>query len=144
MAQSLSTKIRKLSEQFNIDAIISTATEVKSQIQDEADWNRLSDTEKTAWFISQCDKYNLTVEFIQHKAENFRIVIKEFGNNRDNAYFTVFLPHKDRYERLEPWHLEIGGAYITERNGGIWTTARGLKGKEKQIAEVMRLHKEGQ
>jgi hypothetical protein len=143
MAQSLTTKIRKLSQQFNIDAIISTATQVKLQIEDEALWNQFTNEQKTEWFLKQCTNYGLTARFIQQGGENFRIVVEEFGNNHDNAYFTVFLPHKDRYEQLEPWHLEIGGAYITERNGGIWSTAPGLKGKEKQIAEVVRLHREG-
>jgi hypothetical protein len=40
--------------------------------------------------------------------------------------------------------LEIGGAYITERNGGIWSTAPGVEGKELQIAEVVRLHRQGE
>ena len=144
MAQSLTTKIRKLSQQFNIDAIISTATQVKSQIQDEARWNQLTTQQKTEWFLDQCKKHSLTARTIQQGGEDFRIVVEEFGNNHDNAYFTVFLPHKARWEELEPWHLEIGGAYITERNGGIWSTAPGVEGKELQIAEVVRLHRQGE
>ena len=58
------------------------------------------------------------------------------------AYFCVFLPkelHKDG--RSEDFHLEIGSAYASLQHGEIWSTHSGKLGKEKQIAEVIRLNK---
>lgn len=141
MAQSLKSKIRKLSDQYNIDSIVQTATEVRDEMKDELAWNVMNDNQKTDWFINQCKHYNLTTEIIEHKNKPFRIIVKEFhGKHYDKAYFTVFLARSCD----EPWHLEIGGAYTGTNNGGIWSTNRGLKGKERQIAEVMRLHNLGE
>jgi hypothetical protein len=145
MAQSLKQKITKLADQFNIDAIIQTAQEVKVEQVDIQAWTALSTEQKTKWFMDQCAKYKLTPEVIQHDGTDWRICVKELKET-DKAYFTVFLPHIDAWRGVETeaWHLEIGGAYVTDNNGGIWSTAKGLKGKEKQIAEVMRLHAKGE
>lgn len=145
MAQSLKQKITKLADQFNIDAIIQTAQEVKVEQADIQAWNALSTDEKTDWFMQQCAKYNLTTRQLSNQIKVDQL--QEVGKHRgDNAYFTVFLPRNEKIgsDELSAWHLEIGGAYVTQRNGGIWSTAPGLKGKEKQIAEVIRLHKLGQ
>lgn len=145
MAQSLTQKIKKLADQYNIDAIIKTAQQIKVDAEDEAQWLAMSTEQKTKWFLDQCARYNLTAEFIGHKDSPWRICVKELKEG-DKAYFTVFLPHEDSYRGTESdaWHLEIGGAYVGSNNGGIWTTHPGIKGKEKQIAEVIRLHNQGE
>lgn len=145
MAQSLTQKLSKLADQYNIDAIISTAQQLKQQREDVALWDAMSSEEKTVWFLDQCAKYNLTAEFIGHKDSEWRICVKELKEG-NKAYFTVFLPHEDSYRGTDSdaWHLEIGGAYVGTNNGGIWSTHPGLKGKEKQIAEVIRLHNLGE
>jgi len=145
MAQSLKSKIRKLSDQFNIDSIVETAVEVRNELIDEQVWNNMTAQQKTDWFYDQCAKYNLTTR----QRGNHIIVneLPEIGkHDGTRAYFTVFLPDEDavRGTGHDAWHLEIGGAYISNNNGGIWTTSHGLKGKEKQIAEVMRLHNLGE
>lgn len=144
MAQSLKYKIRKLSDQFNIDSIVESAIEVRNELIDEQAWNVLTEDQKLQWFYNQCKQYNLTTSQHGHQISVTELpcVGKHSGSK---AYFCAFLPeslHEDG--RREGFHLEIGGAYITDNNGGIWSTNRGLKGKEKQIAEVMRLHKLGQ
>lgn len=145
MAQSLTQKLSKLADQYNIDAIIKTAQQIKTDAEDKAQWLAMSTEEKTKWFLDQCAKYNLTAEFIGHKDSHWRICVKELKEG-NKAYFTVFLPHEDSYRGTgsDAWHLEIGGCYVGENNGGIWTTHPGLKGKEKQIAEVIRLHNQGE
>lgn len=145
MAQSLTQKINKLAEQFNIDAIIKTAQQVKADNEDTAQWNAMSTEEKTAWFMNQCAKYNLTTyQYSNQIKVNELQEIKNHGGTK--AYFTVFLPRNEIIgsDELSPWKLEIGGAYIGTNNGGIWSTHPGLKGKEKQIAEVIRLHNLGE
>jgi hypothetical protein len=144
MAQSLKSKIRKLSDQFNINSIVESAIEVRNELIDEQAWNVLTEDQKLQWFYNQCKQYNLTTS--QH---GHQISVQELpciGKHRGSkAYFCAFLPeslHEDGSR--EGFHLEIGGAYITQNNGGIWSTNRGLKGKEKQIAEVMRLHNLGE
>lgn len=145
MAQSLTTKIEKLAAQFNIDAIIKTAQQVKVDTEDTKAWNALSTDQKTDWFLAQCSSYGLTT----HQRSNQIKVdeLPEIGkHDGTKAYFTVFLPRNESIGRddLSPWKLEIGGSYIRSENGGIWSTHPGLRGKEKQIAEVIRLHKLGQ
>lgn len=144
MAQSLKSKVRKLAEQFNIDAIVKTAKEVQLDIQDEQAWDQLSNQEKLDWFYAQCKKYNLTTKQISNQISVIELpcVGKHHGTK---AYFCVFLPksmHEDGY-REDEFHLEIGSAYASLKHGEIWTTSAGLKGKEKQIAEVIRLNKLG-
>jgi hypothetical protein len=146
MAQSLTQKIEKLAAQFNIDAIIKTAQQVKVDAEDTRAWDAMSTDEKTAWFMAQCSSYGLTT---RQRAN--QIIIEELREVGDHmgtkAYFTVFLPRNEsigRPEQLSDWKLEIGGSYIRSENGGIWSTHPGLKGKEKQIAEVIRLNKLGQ
>jgi len=146
MAQSLKSKIRKLSDQFNIDSIVETAVEVRNELLDEQVWNNMTAQQKTDWFYDQCAKYNLTT-----RQRSNQIIVNELPeigkHDGTRAYFTVFLPkelHEDGDREID-WKLEIGGAYIDpKKNGGIWYTARGLKGKEQQIAEVMRLHNLGE
>lgn len=139
MAQSMKSKIRKLACQYNIDSIIQTAVEVRNELVDEQSWNIMTDQEKTDWFLNQCKQYNLTVRFNDNKGQiPSRYCVNELPSG-NKAYFTVFLAHNG-----EPWHLEIGGSYIDNNNGGIWFTSPGLKGKEKQIAEVIRLHNLGE
>jgi hypothetical protein len=141
MAQSLKQKLIKLADQFNIDAIIQTAQEVKLEQTDTQAWQALTTDEKTDWFMQQCAKYNLSAKIV----DSYRIIVKELPCG-DNAYFTVFLPRNETIgsDRLSQWKLEIGGSYFKDVNGGIWSTAPGLKGKERQIAEVMRLHNLGE
>jgi hypothetical protein len=145
MAQSLKQKITKLADQFNIDAIIQTAQEVKVEQVDIQAWTALSTEQKTKWFMDQCAKYNLTT---YQRANQINVnELEEIGKHGGKkAYFTVFLPRNEIIgsNELSDWKLEIGGAYVTDNNGGIWSTAKGLKGKEKQIAEVMRLHAKGE
>lgn len=140
MAQSLKSKIRKLSDQYNIDSIVQTATEVRNEMEDELAWNVMTTQQKTDWFLDQCKRYNLTTKICPE-----RIFVNELPAYT-KAYFTVFLPRKNSFrgEGDDAWHLEIGGSYVDGANGGIWTTSRGLKGKEQQIAEVMRLYNLGQ
>lgn len=146
MAQTLKSKISKLAQAYSITAIVDTAKEVQKELLDVALWDAMSTDEKTAWFFDQCKKYGLTTGQIHNQ-----IYVNELpcsGAHRGHrAYFCVFLPHETENFRggdSGAWHLEIGGAYIGSENGGIWATAPGLKGKERQIAEVMRLHKLGQ
>lgn len=145
MAQSLKQKITKLADQFNIDAIIQTAQQVKIDAEDKAQWDAMTTEAKTEWFLAQCALYNLTT----HQYSN-QIKVNELAeigkHSGSKAYFTVFLPRNEIIgsDELSDWKLEIGGAYISENNGGIWSTHPGLKGKEKQIAEVMRLHSKGE
>ncbi len=144
MAQSLKSKIRKLSEAYNISAIIQTAEEVMYEIHDQAVWDAMSTDQKTQWFYDQCKKYNLTTKQISNQIKV--VELPEIGQHKGTrAYFTVFLPRQEGItnKRMSEWRLEIGGAYITPNNGGIWMTNPGLKGKERQIAEVMKLNKEG-
>ena len=140
MAQSLKHKVRKLAEQFNISAIISTAQEVQVDMADEAAWNALTNQQRLDWFNAQCTKYNLTTRQFSNQ-----ISINEFKHEKSyqHPYFCVFLP-RDLHEegRREDFHLEIGSAYASPKHGDIWYTHPGLKGKEKQIAEVMRLRKQ--
>jgi hypothetical protein len=145
MAQTLKSKIKKLSEIYSITAIIETAEELKIEKTDQALWDAMSTEEKTKWFYDQCEKYNLT--WSQHtnqiSIDQLPCVGKHSGHR---AYFCVFLPHKtDNFRGADDnaWHLEIGGAYIGRENGGIWATSPGLKGKERQIAQVMELNKAG-
>ena len=146
MAQSLTTKIHKLADQFNINAIIETAQKVKFQLEDTDAWNRLSTEEKTQWFYDQCDVYGLTTKQISNQIKVNEL--PEIGTHKGTkAYFTVFLPRNESIgnpDQLSDWRLEIGGAYIGKNNGGIWPTAKGLKGKEKQIERVMELHYHGE
>lgn len=150
MAQSLKYKVRKLAEQFNISAIISTAQEVQADMADEANWNALTADQKTQWFLTQCAKYGLTVtnHSLAKEQHNYinRITVNEFKvpNHYQYPYFTVFLPHHTAWRGVgdDAWHLEIGSAYASPEHGEIWNTHPGLRGKEKQIAEVMRLRKE--
>ena len=140
MAQSLKHKVRKLAEQFNIAAIISTAQEVQVDMADEAAWNALTNQQRLDWFQAQCKFYNLTIEQFSNQ-----LSINEFKlpKSYQHPYFCVFLPkelHEDGYR--EDFHLEIGSAYASTAHGDIWYTHPGLNGKEKQIAEVMRLRKE--
>ena len=133
MAQSLKSKITQLSNAFNIDAIIDTANEIKTEIADQAVWEAMSADQKTEWFLGQCKKYNLTPEI-----EERSIYVKELSSNGERAYFIAFLPRKG-----VTWHLEIGGSYNHKVNGGLWSPSPGLKGKERQIAEVIKLNKAG-
>lgn len=141
MAQTLTSKITKLAEIYSITAIIDTAKQVQIEQADIAVWDAMSTDEKIEWFYNQCKKYGLTTKQIHN-----RILVNELlhSSNR-RAYFTVFLPSEKAFRGNDSnaWHLEIGGSYVGEENGGIWDTARGLKGKELQIKQVMRLHKEG-
>jgi hypothetical protein len=144
MAQSLTTKIEKLAAQFNIDAIIKTAQQVKADTEDTKIWEALTTEQKTAWFMAQCEQYGLTTtqRSNQIKVDQLPEIGKHSGTK---AYFTVFLPRKEIIgsDELSDWKLEIGGSYIRDENGGIWSTHPGLRGKEKQIAEVIRLNKLG-
>ena len=145
MAQSLTHKIEKLAAQFNIDAIIKTAQQVKLDTEDTKAWDALTTDEKTAWFMEQCQQYGLTTHQRSNQIKVDQLPeIGQHGGTR--AYFTVFLPRSEKIgsDDLSPWKLEIGGSYIRNENGGIWSTHPGLKGKEKQIAEVIRLNKLGQ
>lgn len=140
MAQSLKLKVRKLAEQFNINAIISTAQEVQLDMADEAVWNALSNQERLDWFNGQCAKYGLTTKPLSRQ-----LSITEFTrpNSYQHPYFCVFLPKELHEEgQHENFYLEIGSAYASPKHGDIWATHPGLKGKEKQIAEVMRLRKQ--
>lgn len=144
MAQSLKSKVRKLAEQFNIEAIIKTANEVQSDIKDEQDWNNMSNQEKLQWFYDQCKKYNLTTKQFSNQ-----ISINELpcvgSHHGSRAYFCVFLPkdmHPDGHRETH-FHLEIGSAYASPEHGEIWSTHPGKIGKEKQISEVIRLNKLG-
>lgn len=138
MAQSLKNKIRKLSDQYNIDSIIQTSKIVQKELKDEAVWDSMTDQEKTMWFLDICQKLKLTTEIVSENDKPCRIVIKEFSQH-DNAYFTVFFPRNG-----DPWHLEIGGSFTTNKNGGIWQTARGKKAKIDQIEQVIKLHWRGE
>ena len=144
MVQSLKSKVKKLTEAYSITAIIETAKEVQIEQADRALWNAMSTDQKTKWFYDQCKKYNLTTRQIgnQISINELPCVGKHSGHR---AYFCVFLPDDQawRGNGQEGWHLEIGGAYIGRENGGIWATSPGLKGKEIQIAEVMKLNKAG-
>lgn len=133
MAQSLKSKISKLAQAYNISAIINTAQELQQEIADQAVWDALSADQKTAWFLGQCEKYNLTPQI-----EKQAIYVKELASNGQRAYFIVFLPRKG-----VEWHMEIGGSY-TNKNGGLWATSPGLIGKERQIEQVVRLHNQGE
>lgn len=144
MAQSLKSKIKKLSEAYSITAIIETAQEVQIEKADCALWDAMSSDQKTVWFYDQCKKYNLTLSQYgnQLSVDQLPCVGNHSGHR---AYFCVFLPDDDdfRGNGSAGWHLEIGGAYIGRENGGIWATSPGLKGKEFQIAEVIKLNKAG-
>ena len=133
MAQSLKSKISKLSQAYSITAIIDTAKEVQQEIADRAVWDAMSVDQKTEWFLAQCKKYNLTPDIDENS-----IYINELSPGK-KAYFVVFLPRND-----QGWHLEIGGSYIDNINGGIWVTKPGLIGKERQIEQVIRLHNQGE
>ena len=138
MAQSLKLKVRKLAEQYNIHAIISTAQEVQLDMADEAAWDALSNQERLDWFNSQCAKYGLTTKEFSNQLS---IVEFKRPNSYQHPYFCVFLPKELHEEGREKFKLEIGSAYASPKHGDIWATHPGLKGKEKQIAEVMRLRK---
>lgn len=145
MAQSLTQKIEKLAAQFNIDAIIKTAQQVKADTEDTKAWNAMTTEAKTQWFMAQCEKYGLNTHQYSNQIKVDQL--PEIGQHRGTkAYFTVFLPRNEIIgsNELSDWKLEIGGSYIKENNGGIWVTHPGLKGKEQQISEVIRLHKLGQ
>lgn len=143
MAQTIKNRIRTLATKYDIDAIIKMAKEVKEDMADEQAWNNLTDKQKLDWFYAQCKKYKLTTEQFSNQ-----IAIKELpaiGKHRGTrAYFCAFLPeslHKEGHR--DGFHVELGSAYLSSKNDGIWSTHPGLKGKERQIAEVIRLHKLG-
>lgn len=143
MAQTIKNRIRVLASKYNIDAIIKMAIEIKADMEDEQAWNRLTEQEKVDWFYTQCKKYKLTTEQFANQ-----IAIKELscvGNHRGTrAYFCAFLPKSLHEEgHRDGFKLEIGSAFGNEKYGMIWETHPGLKGKEKQIAEVIRLNKQG-
>jgi hypothetical protein len=145
MAQTLKSKITKLAQAYSITAIIETAKEVQVEQADIQNWEILSTDQKTDWFLNQCKLYGLTTR--QRSNQIFIEELPEIGKHQGSrAYFTVFLPRNEKIgsNELSDWKLEIGGAYIESINGGIWSTHPGIKGKERQIAEVMRLHKLGQ
>jgi hypothetical protein len=139
MAQTLKSKVRKLAEQFNIDAIVKAAKEVQFDIQDEQDWKRMSNDEKLKWFLEVCDKNNLTVKINGHQisVNELPVTGTHLGTK---AYFCAFLPRENQNENF---HLEIGSAFASAKHGEIWYTNPGKVGKEKQIAEVIRLNKLG-
>ena len=143
MAQTLKNRIRGLSEKYNIDAIIKMAKEVKADVADEQLWNAMSEQQKLDWFYAQCEKYGLTTKQFSNQISVKELpVTGDHGGSR--AYFCVFLPkslHEDGYR--EELHLEIGSAYSSIKHGDIWMTASGLKGRERQIAEVIKLNKIG-
>jgi len=144
MAQSLKSKVKKLSEAYSITAIIETAKEVQIEQADHALWDAMSTDQKTTWFYDQCKKYNLTTKQFDNQIKV--VELPEIGKHQGTqSYFTVFLPREEGItnKRISEWRLEIGGAYIAPNNGGIWATSPGLKGKERQIAEVMKLNKAG-
>ena len=144
MTQTLKSKIRKLSEAYSITAIIETAQEVRTEQADRAVWDAMTTDQKTQWFYDQCRKYNLTTELIHNQIRVNEL--PELGKHKGTrAYFTVFLPREEGvgHKKISEWRLEIGGSYVTKNNGGIWETAPGLKGKERQIAEVIKLNRAG-
>lgn len=138
MAQSLKSKVRKLAEQFNIDAIIQTAQEIKTDILDEQEWQRMNNDAKLEWFLNICNQNGLTVTTRAHQisVNELPAVGKHHGTK---AYFCAFLPREQDNE----FHIEIGSAYASTKHGEIWYTHPGKLGKEKQIAEVIRLNKLG-
>lgn len=143
MAQTIKNRIRTLAAKYDIDAIIKMAEEVKEDMADEQAWNNLTEKQKVDWFYAQCKKYKLTTEQFSNQ-----IAVKELpcvGNHRGTrAYFCAFLPKSLHEEgHREGFKLEIGSAYASQKYGHIWETHPGLKGKEKQIAEVIRLNKLG-
>jgi hypothetical protein len=143
MAQTLKNRIRGLSEKYNIDAIIKMAKEVKADVEDEQLWNAMSEQQKLDWFYAQCKKYGLTTEQFSNQ-----IAVKELpcvgDHHGSRAYFCAFLPRSFHEEgHREGFHLEIGSAYASPKHGNIWMTASGLKGKERQIAEVIKLNQIG-
>jgi len=140
MAQSLTNKVRKLAAIYNIDLIIQTAIDVRNELLDEQAWDNLTDDEKLKWFFAQCEKYNLNAYMWANSVR-----LEELRCDK-KAYFMLWLPKSMDEEANDntTLHLEIGGSYVDDINGGIWATAKGLKGKEQQIAEVMRLHALGQ
>ena len=132
MAQTLKSKISKIAQAYSLTAIIDTAKQLQIDQADRMLWDSMSSEQKTEWFLAQCKKYNLTPDIDENS-----IYINELKSNGQRAYFIVFLPRKN-----QEWHLEIGGSYSKD-NGGMWSTKSGLKGKELQIAEVMKLNKAG-
>lgn len=126
MAQSLKSKISKLAQAYSITAIIDTAKQVQIEQADIAVWDAMSNKEKTEWFLGQLTKYNLTPEY-----NKTSIHVKEFTSSKE-PYFIAWMPVSDE------WHLEIGNTLYN-----IWPTARGIKGQEEQIKQIMRLRKEG-
>lgn len=138
MAQSLTSKISKLAQTYSITAIIDTAKQVQQEQADIALWDAMSTDEKTEWFYNQCSKYGFTTKQVGHQIKVIELPeIGKHGGTR--AYFTAFMPREQDTE----WHMEIGSAYASSKHGIIWPTASGLKGKEEQIKQVVRLHKEG-
>ena len=138
MAQSLKLKIRKLAEQFNINAIISTAQEVQLDMADAQAWDALSNPQRLDWFLGQCKLYNLT---ISQRHNQLSIVEFKHPLSYQHPYFCVFLPEELHLDAgRDDFKLEIGSAFAAKQ-GEIWSTHPGLKGKEQQIAEVMRLRK---
>ena len=89
-------------------------------------------------------KQNLTDDQVTYLMAGERKA-KELSPGK-GAYFVVFLPRESSWRGTETdaWHLEIGGSYSTNKNGGIWSTAPGLIGKERQIEQVIRLHNQGE
>jgi len=135
MAQTLTSKITKLAEIYSINAIIDTAKQVQIEQADIAIWDAMSTDERKDWFLAQCSKYNLTTEEIGHQIKVVELPeVGKHGGTR--PYFTAFMPREQDPE----FHMEIGSAYASPKHGTIWPTARGLKGKELQIKQVMRLH----
>jgi len=128
MAQTLTSKITKLAEIYSITAIIDTAKQVQKEQADIAVWDAMSADEKTEWFLNQLKKYNLTPFHVETA-----IYVKEFINSKE-PYFIAWLENCG----TGYWHIEIGNSLYN-----IWPTARGIKGQEEQIKQVMRLRKEG-
>ena len=123
-----------MSQAYSITAIIDTAKQVQQEIADKTIWDAMSLDQKTEWFLAQCKKHNLTPEINKES-----IYIKELKSGGQKAYFIAFLPREN-----SGWHMEIGGSYYREKNGGLWSTASGIIGKEMQIEQVMRLHNQGE
>lgn len=138
MAQTLTSKISKLAQIYSISAIIDTAKQVQIEQASIAVWDAMSTEERKEWFLKQCAKYNLTTKEVGHQIKV--IELPEIGNHGGTrAYFTAFMPREQDPE----FHMEIGSAYASSKHGEIWLTERSLKGKEFQIEQVIRLHKEG-
>jgi hypothetical protein len=127
----------KLSEKYSYKEIIEESQKVLEEQKDIEIWDRMSDADKTKWFLDFCKQHGLTIS--EKKMRDNNILISEFLDYSKKPYFMAWETRKEReYEPAIPWHIELGSSFHDD----IWRAHPGLKGKEEQMKKIIELRKQ--